>query len=245
MPLTKNNSEFNSVKRFEEGRSRRVFDIRTADECFSYYYHSQLKEQWKVCLSTIDQHRSKVHRNKSARGNLCCEFNLFDWKEVEGYRAVGMWRDACDKSSHRCLNEEKGQVSFFTTIMQRCIGLGWAMNFCWKTMSNNMKMQQILQIEVLATSSCLRKWRNSSLVFDWRTTIKCSLFSNKPLTLWRKKILEDWFIPMCADNDDTLQWLSLPIPVLFYSTVILLSLPLAYINKCRMYIRCTLEMWSS
>ena len=34
-----------SLKRFEDGRSRRVFDIITGDESYFYYYDSQLKEQ--------------------------------------------------------------------------------------------------------------------------------------------------------------------------------------------------------
>ena len=56
-----------SLKRFEEGRSRRVFDIITDDESCFYHYDPELKEQSKVCLSTTDQRPSKVHRNKSAR----------------------------------------------------------------------------------------------------------------------------------------------------------------------------------
>ena len=55
-----------SLKRFEEGRSRRLFDIITGDESCFYYYDPELKEQWKVCLSTTDQRPSKVHWNKSA-----------------------------------------------------------------------------------------------------------------------------------------------------------------------------------
>ena len=34
-----------SLKRFEEGRSRRVFDIITGDESCFYHYDTQLKEQ--------------------------------------------------------------------------------------------------------------------------------------------------------------------------------------------------------
>ena len=34
-----------SLKRFEEGRSRDVFDIRTDDESCFYYYDPELKEQ--------------------------------------------------------------------------------------------------------------------------------------------------------------------------------------------------------
>ena len=50
---------------------------------------------------------------------------------------------ACEKSSQSCLNEEEREVfavSFFTTIMQSRIGRGLPMNFCWKIMSNNIKM---------------------------------------------------------------------------------------------------------
>ena len=44
-----------SLKRFEEGRSRRVFDIITGNESCFYHYDPELKEQPKVCLSTTDQ----------------------------------------------------------------------------------------------------------------------------------------------------------------------------------------------
>ena len=50
-----------SLKTFEEDRSRRVFDIITGDESCFYHYDPELKEQWKVCLSTTDQRPSKVH----------------------------------------------------------------------------------------------------------------------------------------------------------------------------------------
>ena len=63
-----------SVKRFEEGRSRRVFDIITGDESCFYHYDPQLKEQSKVCLSTTDQHPSKVRRNKSAGKRMVVVF---------------------------------------------------------------------------------------------------------------------------------------------------------------------------
>ena len=56
-----------SLKRLKEGRSCRVFDIMTGNESCFYHYDPELKEQWKVFLSTIDQYPSKVHRNKSAR----------------------------------------------------------------------------------------------------------------------------------------------------------------------------------
>ena len=36
--------------------------------------------------------------------------------------------------------------SFFTMIMQNRIGLELPMNFCWKLMSNNIKIHHILQI---------------------------------------------------------------------------------------------------
>ena len=54
-----------SLKRFEEGWSRRVFHIITGDESFFYHYDSELKEQWRVCLSTTNQRPSKVHRSES------------------------------------------------------------------------------------------------------------------------------------------------------------------------------------
>ena len=50
-----------SPKRFEEGRSRRIFDILTDDESCFYHYDRELKEQRKVSLSTTDQRQSKVH----------------------------------------------------------------------------------------------------------------------------------------------------------------------------------------
>ena len=44
-----------SLKRFEEGRSRRVFDTTTDDESCFYHYDPEVKEQRRVCLSTTDQ----------------------------------------------------------------------------------------------------------------------------------------------------------------------------------------------
>ena len=63
-----------SLKRFEEGRSRRVFDIITGDESCSYHDDPELKEQCKVCLSTTDQRPSKVHRNKSVGKKMVAVF---------------------------------------------------------------------------------------------------------------------------------------------------------------------------
>ena len=63
-----------SLKRFEEGRSRRIFDKITGDESCFYCHDPKLKEQWKVCLSTTDQRSSKVHRNKSAGKRMVAVF---------------------------------------------------------------------------------------------------------------------------------------------------------------------------
>ena len=63
-----------SLKRFEEGRPRRVFDMITADVSCFYHYDPELKEQRKVYLSTTDQHPTKVHRNKSARRRVVAVF---------------------------------------------------------------------------------------------------------------------------------------------------------------------------
>ena len=63
-----------SIKRFEEGRSCRVFDIIAGDEFYFYHYDPELKQQRKVCLSTTDQHPSKVHRNKSAGKRMVAVF---------------------------------------------------------------------------------------------------------------------------------------------------------------------------
>ena len=63
-----------SLKRFEEGRSRRVFDAMTGDEPCFYHYDPELKQQSKGCLSTTDQHPTKVHRNKSAGKRMVAGF---------------------------------------------------------------------------------------------------------------------------------------------------------------------------
>ncbi|CAF3518065.1 unnamed protein product, partial [Rotaria sp. Silwood2] len=55
-----------SLKRFEEGQSRCVFDIITGDESWFYHYDPELKEQSKVWISTTDPHPTKIHRTKSA-----------------------------------------------------------------------------------------------------------------------------------------------------------------------------------
>ena len=62
------------LKRFEEDRSRRVFDIITGDESCFYHYDPEVKEQWKGCLSTTDQRPSKVHWNKSAGKRMVAVF---------------------------------------------------------------------------------------------------------------------------------------------------------------------------
>ena len=63
-----------SLKRFEEGRSRRVYDIITSDESCFYHYDPELKEQWKVYLSTSGRRPSKVHRNKSGGKRMVAVF---------------------------------------------------------------------------------------------------------------------------------------------------------------------------
>ncbi|CAF1403876.1 unnamed protein product [Rotaria sp. Silwood1] len=63
-----------SLKRFEEGQSRRVFDIITGDEAWFYHYDPELKEQSKVWMSTTDPHPTKVHRNKSAGKRMVAIF---------------------------------------------------------------------------------------------------------------------------------------------------------------------------
>ena len=63
-----------SLKGFEEGRSRRVFDIITGDESCFHHCDLELKEQRKVCLSTTDQRPIQVHQNKSARKRIVAVF---------------------------------------------------------------------------------------------------------------------------------------------------------------------------
>ena len=63
-----------SLKRFEEGQSRRVFDIITGDEAWFYHYDPELKEQSKVWILTTDQRPTKVHRSKSAGKRMVATF---------------------------------------------------------------------------------------------------------------------------------------------------------------------------
>jgi histone-lysine N-methyltransferase SETMAR len=55
-----------SLKRFEKGRSNRVFDIITGDESWFYHYDPTTKEQSKVRVSKSDIRPTKVHRIRSS-----------------------------------------------------------------------------------------------------------------------------------------------------------------------------------
>jgi histone-lysine N-methyltransferase SETMAR len=63
-----------SLKRFEEGQSRRVFDIITGDESWFYHYDPETKEQSKVWVSKTDPRPTKVHRNKSSGKRMVAVF---------------------------------------------------------------------------------------------------------------------------------------------------------------------------
>ena len=63
-----------SLKKFEEGQSRRVFETITANESCFYHYDPELKGRWEVCLSTTDQSPSKVNRNKSVGKRMMAVF---------------------------------------------------------------------------------------------------------------------------------------------------------------------------
>ena len=55
-----------SFKRFEEDRSRRVFDVITRDEEWFYHYDPETKEQTKMWVSKTDPRPIKVLQNKSS-----------------------------------------------------------------------------------------------------------------------------------------------------------------------------------
>ncbi|CAF1345953.1 unnamed protein product [Rotaria magnacalcarata] len=64
----------NLRKRFEEGQSRRIFDVITGNESRFYHYDPELKEQSKVWMSTTDPRPTKVYRNKSAGKRMVAIF---------------------------------------------------------------------------------------------------------------------------------------------------------------------------
>ena len=63
-----------SLKRFEEGPSRRVFDIITGGESWFYHYDPETKAQSKVWVSKTDPRPTKVHRNKSSGKRMVAVF---------------------------------------------------------------------------------------------------------------------------------------------------------------------------
>ena len=54
-----------SLQRFEQGRSRCVFDIVTGDGSWFHHYDSETKQQSKTLVSKDDPRPTKVRRNKS------------------------------------------------------------------------------------------------------------------------------------------------------------------------------------
>jgi hypothetical protein len=63
-----------SLKRFEEGQSRRVFDIITGDESWFYHYDPKTKEQSKVWVSKADPRPTKVLQNKKLNATKLVDF---------------------------------------------------------------------------------------------------------------------------------------------------------------------------
>ncbi|CAF1549287.1 unnamed protein product [Adineta ricciae] len=63
-----------SFERFEEGRSRRVYDIITGDESWFYHFDPETKEQSKVWVSKTDQRPTKVRRNRSSGKRMVAFF---------------------------------------------------------------------------------------------------------------------------------------------------------------------------
>ena len=62
------------MKRFEQGRSRRVSDIVTGDESWFHHYDSETKQQSKTWVSKDDPRPTKVRRNKSFRKRMIAIF---------------------------------------------------------------------------------------------------------------------------------------------------------------------------
>ena len=50
-----------SLKRFEEGRSRRIFNIITGDESCSYHYDPELKESIRFMVSIRNDKNNRLH----------------------------------------------------------------------------------------------------------------------------------------------------------------------------------------
>ncbi|CAF1553891.1 unnamed protein product [Rotaria sordida] len=63
-----------SLNRFEEGQSRRVFDIITDDESWFYHYDHETKERSKVWVSKTVTRPTKVHRNESSGKRMVAIF---------------------------------------------------------------------------------------------------------------------------------------------------------------------------
>ena len=53
------------MKQFEQGRSRRVYDIVTGDESWFHHYDSETKQQLKTWIPKDDLRLAKVRRKKN------------------------------------------------------------------------------------------------------------------------------------------------------------------------------------
>jgi [histone H3]-lysine36 N-dimethyltransferase SETMAR len=63
-----------SLKRFEGGRPRCVFDIITGDESWFYHYDPETKEQSKMWVPKEGDRPTKVRRNRSSRKRMVAMF---------------------------------------------------------------------------------------------------------------------------------------------------------------------------
>ena len=65
-----------SLKRFEQGRSRHVFDIVTGDELWFHHYDPEIKQQSKTLVSKDDSRPTKVRMKQKFLGNEWSQFSF-------------------------------------------------------------------------------------------------------------------------------------------------------------------------
>ncbi|CAF3108963.1 unnamed protein product, partial [Rotaria sp. Silwood2] len=62
------------LKKFDGGKSKRVYDIITSDESWFYYYDPETKRQSQVWVASNDPHPTKVRRQRSVGKHMFANF---------------------------------------------------------------------------------------------------------------------------------------------------------------------------
>ena len=109
------------LRKFDGGRSPRVWDIVRGDETWVYQYDSETKQQSAVWVFPDENPPVKFKRNRSAsKQKIMCFFAKFGhfatmppyrWRTERRLRMTGMSTTVCLKSSRHGVNGVSEQVS--------------------------------------------------------------------------------------------------------------------------------------